>query len=470
MLNLGVSPNKSMTLVEQVESEIRQAIEFRLFRAHSRLPSIREYADSHHVSKTTVVEAYDKLVAKGYIYSRPGSGFYVATREELTTTTETAQHLNNATDVTWLLRNSLESEPNIIKLGSGFLPHDWLCGDELQKGLKELARKNSGFLTEYGDPRGYILLRQFLQSRFLEYGIKAESQQILITSGVSQALDLICRLLLKPGDTVMVDDPGYYILFGLLKAHGVNLVGVKRTQEGPDIEQLEAVLKNVKPKLFFTNSVLQNPTGCSTTLSVAHRLLQIAEKHGFYIVEDDIYGDFAIDDVPRLASLDQLQRVLYVSSYSKTISGALRVGCIAGRGSLIEQLLDLQMLSSLTTSPITQRLLYEVLVSGRYRKHLHKVNRTLVELRAKVISILDGLGFEVPHHAQGGYFLWSKLPEGILASDLAVKAKSHGLVLAPGNLFSPGYSYDQWMRFNVAAFADEEAEAKFARFVKQHKG
>jgi len=245
-------------------------------------------------------------------------------------------------------------------------------------------------------------------------------------------------------------------LFGYLKTLGARLLGVPRNTDGPDIKRLEELIQEYSPKIFFTNTILHNPTGTSTSLAVAHQLLQLAEKHNFYVVEDDVYGDFHPANAPRLATLDQLRRVIYVSSFSKTISASLRVGFIACGPELATQLLDLKLLSGLTTSEITQRVMYQILMKGRYRKHIERVRTRLQESRGLVMQKLEQCGLDLYAEPAGGMFVWAKLPDELNASEVATQATRENIMLAPGNLFRPYQEPSSWLRFNVAQSSDDK--------------
>lgn len=458
---ITINPQDPVPLVEQIVSGIKQQIEQRVLRTGTRLPSIRDFAVRHHISRFTVVDAYDRLVALGYLLSRRGSGFYVAplNRPDAETVSNTS-YLDRADDVLWLLHNTFRDVPNAIRPGCGWLPKEWLNEKVIQKSLHELSRKSGHFLTGYGDVSGYLPLRQQLAQKSLaEIGIQAEAQQLLMTNGVSHGLDLVARLFIKPGDVVLVDDPGYYTLFGFLKSMGARIIGVPRLLNGPDISVLQSLLQEHQPKLFFTNTVLHNPTGTSTSPAVAHQLLQLAEKYGLHIVEDDIYGDFHPQNATRLAALDQLNRVIYVSSYSKTISASLRVGFIACHPELANRLLDLKLLTGLTSSEINQRVMYQILVEGRYRKHMEKVRSRLEVKRAEVIHALEQCGLTLYTEPAGGMFVWARLAEEKSAAEIASQASRRQIMLAPGNLFRPYQEPSSWLRFNVAHCEDNQVFA-----------
>jgi DNA-binding transcriptional MocR family regulator len=283
-----------------------------------------------------------------------------------------------------------------------------------------------------------------------ELGIAVSSSQIVLTHGTSQALELIIRHLLKPGDSALVDDPGYYNLFGNLRLHGVRMLAVPRNPDGPDIAAIEKLAPEHRPKVYFTQSVMQNPTGTDMSPHIGFRVLQLAEQYGFTVVEDDIFCDLQHKTTPRLATLDQLNRVIYARSFSKTLSGSLRVGFIACRRDIAEDLADIKMLSSITSSQFAERLLYLTLIDGHYRKYLARLRERLGEARIKVVQAFARLGIELLTEPDAGLFLWARFPGVDDALTLAEGATRAGVMLAPGTVFRPHLERTPWMRFNVA--------------------
>lgn len=446
--------NDPVPLVDQIVTSISKQIDDRALRTGTRMPSIRQFALEHKVSRFTVVQAYDRLVAMGYLISRQGSGFYVAPRPRPHVARETPYKLDRAMDILWLLRNALQQHVPQPLPGAGWLPNSWMDEAGIQRGLRVLSQKGGEFLTAYGTPCGYLPLRQLLQNRLAEIGVSADPSQIVLTKGASHAIDLIARYLVRPGDAVLVDDPGYFILFGALKSLGAKIVGVPWNLDGPDTATLEALIREHRPKLFFTNTILHNPTGTTVSQAVAHRMLQLAEKYDLMIIEDDIYGDYLSGPATRLATLDQLNRVIYVGSFSKTISASLRVGYFACKREIAESLADLKLLSGLTTSEISERLVYQLLTGGYYRKHLDKLRTRLHDSRAETIRNLEKAGFSLYVEPEGGMFVWARKGESSNSAEIASKAAQQGIVLAPGNLFRPHQQPSPWFRFNVATSSE----------------
>ena len=457
---ISLDSHDPLPLTEQIVAAVRRQIDERAIRTGTRMPSIRNFALEHRVSRFTVVQAYDRLVAMGYLNSRQGSGFYVSPRPKTHIAGETTCKLDRAMDVLWLLRNALQAQPSKAMPGAGWLPGSWMDEAGIQRSLRALSRKNGEFLTGYGLPGGYMPLREILQHRMTEIGVTTNASQIVLAKGATHALDLVARYFVRPGDTVLVDDPGYFILFGTLKSLGAKIVGVPWNLDGPDTATMESLIKEHRPKMFITNTVLHNPTGASISQAVAYRVLQLAEKHNLVIVEDDIYGDFHPSHVTRLATLDQLDRVIYISSFSKTISASLRVGFLACKRDIAENLTDLKLLTGLTTSEISERLIYQLLTDGYYRKHLDKLRARLQSAREKSIRNLEKLGFTLYVEPEGGMFIWAKMGDQTNVVEMASMAASKGVMLAPGNLFRPHQEPSPWLRFNVAS-CDDPATFEF---------
>lgn len=450
MKPLNLDPRDSRPLIEQIVTGVKRRVDERALRSGTRLPSIRRFAETHGVSKFTVVQAFDRLVAMGYLKSRQGSGFYVAGRTESEHPASEACRLERAVDILWLLRNALTEQSHVAMPGAGWLPAGWMDGAGIQRVMRALARKSGNYLTGYGLPAGYEPLRGLLARHMEDRGIVCSARQIITTRGATHALDLITRLFVKPGDAVLVDDPGYYTLFGYLKLSGARLVGVPWTPGGPDTAVMEELIREHRPKVFFTNSLLHNPTGVSISQAAAHRVLQLAERYDLRVVEDDIYGDLQGGHPSRLAALDQLDRVIFVSSFSKTVSASLRVGFLACKYEIAETLTDLKLLTSLTTSEIDERLVYELLTEGHYRKHLEKLRSRLRKSRIEAVRNLEKCGMEVYRENEDGMFIWARRDASENASQLAAHAAQQGIMLAPGALFRPNQEASPWLRFNAA--------------------
>ncbi|WP_445228849.1 aminotransferase-like domain-containing protein [Duganella rhizosphaerae] len=474
-----LSRESGETLIDQIVRSVTARIDDRLLRGGARMPSIRAFAAAHGVSAFTVVASYDKLVASGYLESRRGAGFFV--REPAAMELNLAQRRPGARrrsaegerehpgakpiDVVWLVRNMFRQMPYGQMPGTGVLPPDWLDGAAIANALRSVSRQHPNLLVSYGVPQGFLPLRQQLQLKFAEMEIAAAPEQIVTTAGVTQALDLVAREFTRPGDTIFVDDPAWFLMFGSFAALGAKVVGIPRLADGPDIAQLAELAALHKPKLYIINSVLHNPSSTSLSAAKAFQVLRLAEEHDFIIVEDDIYCDLhpgsAVQPATRLAALDQLQRVIYLGGFSKTMAANLRVGYIAASPERAERLADRKMLTMLTTSDIGERVVYKVLSEGLFRKHTDRVRARLDAIRAKTIRQMERVGLKVDVAPPAGMFVW--VDAGCDTNVLTEKAMAHNMLLAPGSLFSPKQLPSTRMRLNVAAVQEPAVWRFFER-------
>lgn len=461
-----LSRESGESLTDQIVRTVAARIDDKVLRSGARMPSIRQFAAAHAVSSFTVVASYDKLVAKGYLQSRRGAGFFVRERSPLNAGERSALAPGSAElaasldakplDVVWLIRNMFRPMPLQKVPGSGVLPSEWLDGPAIANALRAISRQHSALLLNYGTPEGFLPLRQQLQRKLAELEIGAAPAQIVTTVGVTQALDLVAREFTRPGDTVFVDDPAWFLMFGMFAALGTRVVGIPRLADGPDIAQLAQMAALHKPKLYIINSVLHNPTSTSLSAPKAFQVLRIAEEHGFTVVEDDIYCDLhpgsAVQPATRLASLDQLRRVIYLGGFSKSMAANLRVGFIATSPEWAQRLSDRKMLATLTTSDIGERVVYKILSEGLYRKHVDRIRARLDGVRAKAVRQMERVGLTVGPTPPAGLFIWAET--GMDTNLLAERAMAEGLLLAPGSLFSPSQLPSTRMRLNVAAMQE----------------
>jgi DNA-binding transcriptional MocR family regulator len=254
---------------------------------------------------------------------------------------------------------------------------------------------------------------------------------------------------------VFVEDPAWFVRFARFAAFGARIVGVPRTQDGPDIAALESLLVRERPKLYILNSVLHNPTGSCMSAAVAARVLELAQRHDFMILEDDIYGDLQGSHAPRLASLDDGRRVIYVGGFSKTLAASLRVGFVAAHPALAQELRDIKALTGLSSSELGERVVARIIVERRYERMLERLRARLDECRGRTAEALLKMGAKVPGPPSGGMYLWADF--GRDTNELAAAGSREGVLLAPGSLFSPTQLPTTWMRVAAASCLNEAA-------------
>lgn len=451
-------------LTEQLAARFAERIEQRLLGPGSKLPSVRDCARRHGVSPSTVVGAYDLLQARGLVQARPQRGFFV--REAVTPARALpplgAGPLPAPVDATALIRSMFQAQSGRPSPGMGTLPEAWLDAPLLQRVLRRICQQPEAWLR-YGDPAGSPRLRQALAQRLADLGVAATPGHIVTTVGATHALDIVSRTLLQPGDAVLVDEPGWAVEYARLTRMGMRLLPVPRGQGadgGPDLAVMEALLREHRPRLYVTVSVLHNPTGVSLTPAQAHRLLRLAEQYDLQIVEDDTYAWLAPPHATRLAQLDGLRRTVYVSGFSKVLTPQWRVGFLAAAPALAERFIDTKLLSSLSTPGPLEDGIALCLEQGLMRRHAERVVALLDAARGRAVRLAQGAGcrFATP---PAGLFGWVDVRHDTEA--LAQLLLDEGWLIAPGRLFHAQPRPTTLMRINFATTQD----ATFWRALQQ---
>jgi len=442
-----------VSLVDQLSGHLSQRIRNHGLRAGMRLPSVRAMAQEAGLSRFTVVQAYDRLVAQGLVQSRRGAGFYVCPPASVTAPSSAAHDAlepGASFDTAFLLRSMFrEGATPDMPGGAGLLPPAWLDHEMVSAAVRSVGRSAGRSLLSYGVPHGLRALRQQIASGLQAQDVPAHPDHHLMTvSGVTHGLDLIVRSLVQPGDTVLVEDPGWFLIFGRLAALGARVVGVPRLADGPDVQALARLAETHRPKLFILNTAVHNPTGHTLSAGIAYEVLRIAERHDFLLVEDDTYADFHPGAPVRLAALDRLNRVLLVGGYSKTLAASLRVGYVAGAPAIIERLVDFKLLGGLTTPELGEQIVYRILAEGQYRRHVERLRARVDQARDKCLKALLAMGCSVAHEPHAGMFVWVDC--GVDSEALARKAAAQGVLLAPGVLFSPRQAPSSHLRIAVS--------------------
>jgi DNA-binding transcriptional MocR family regulator len=449
-----MQPEKK-SLPRSIADNLTKQIKDGLLPAGARLPSIREYAEGNSCSKNTVISAFDILTADGLIEPKRGAGFFVSRTIKASLQGDETTTLDRAMDVVWLMREQLQSKPGFLNLGEGFPPVEWLEETRLDQFHQRVVRTGVGSLFRYGSRFGYLPLRQHLQQKLAGHEIEAAPTQIVLTHGANQAMDMVLRYFIRPGDTVLVDDPGYYPLFGKLKLSGANMVGVPREIDGPDLVALEEHLKAHKPKLFFTQSVGHNPTATDTSAAKAHRILKLAEAHDLMIVENDALADLKPRSLTRISTLDQLRRTIYIGSFAKSVSAALRVGFLACDPALASDLADVKMLTHVSSSEYCERTLEAILSDGHFLRHTNHMQEKLRRATDAGVAALHALGANIFKVNEQSLYLWAALPNHDDSIEFAKAMLNESVILAPGTIFSPyGDRASPYCRFNVAYLGD----------------
>ena len=458
------------TKIESVIQQIRDQISNQTLIAGTRLPSVRQYAVQQGFSVSTIVEAYARLVAEGLIESRMGAGYYVLSPQKA----QKLEWVNHQTyqrevDPLWISRQALDAQAEVLKPGCGWLPDSWLPEKLIRKALKLASQSETSLLTEYATPYGHLPLRQWLGRKKQFTDIALNLNQILITDSATQSIDLIFRLLLKPGDIILIDDPCYFNFQALIQAHHLKAIAIPMTIYGPDLKQFERAL-DLKPKIYLTNSGIHNPTGVSLALQHVYQIAKMAEQADMLIIEDEIFADFELNPTPRYASLVGFNHVIQIGSFSKTLSGAIRCGFIIANEKMVDRIVDLRIATSFSHSQLNAEIIYQVLKDPLYAKYLdHLRNKLLLATKQTQarLQILDIQPWVIP---KAGIFLWCQLPQDIDAAALSKYCVEQGLILAPGPSFSSAQYAQHFMRFNVAQCINERVFSLLEQAMRYLRG
>lgn len=478
---LNRSPQLSLT--EQLSERFAERIRTRLLPAGARLPSVRECARQQGVSPYTVVAAYDLLQAQGLVEARRQRGFFVRDVAQQRLATAAVPQRAGAQDAvrllpgmeagsrinaTALIRGMFHQVSGKPQPGSGVLPMEWLDNSFISAAVRKVATSEAlkEHSLSYGDPMGRPELRAALSRRLQGLGVPAPTEQVMTTVGATHALDIVSRTLLKAGDPVMVEEPGWSVEFARLAALGMRVLPVPRHADGPDLAVMARYCELHAPKLFVSVSVFHNPTGYCLSPGVAHQILQLAQRHGFYVVEDDTYSHIAPEHATRLTVLDGLRRSIYVSGFAKILAPNWRVGYMAAPADLVERLLDTKLLSTLTTPSLLEQALAWCIEQGQLRRHAERVRLRLAQARSRSVQLAIDAGCSFAAEP-AGMFGW--VETGVDTDELAQRLLDEGYMIAPGALFHASRQPSTLMRINFTTTQDAAFWRCFQRVVAQSR-
>ncbi|MGV3497350.1 MAG: PLP-dependent aminotransferase family protein [Hydrogenophaga sp.] len=459
----------TQSLTEQLAERYAERIRQRLLAPGARLPSVRECARVHGVSPSTVVAAYDLLLAQGLVHARKQRGFFV--REPLAPRSDT--HSRPPTpaspgpiNASVLIRGMFHRVSDKPQPGMGVFPPDWLETAFMPAAVRRMVgtRALNDASLHYGEPMGDSGLRRVLSQKLAGHSVHASPEQIITTVGATHALDIVSRTLLRPGDPVMVEEPGWAVEFARLAALGMRVLPVPRGPEGPDLDVMQRLAEAHRPKLYVSVSVLHNPTGYSLSPGSAHRLLQMAQRHGFHIVEDDTYSHLAPEHATRLSALDGLQRTIYVGGFAKILAPNWRIGFLAAPPALVEALLDTKLLSTLTTPALLEKALAHCIEHGQLRRHAERIRVRLDAARSRSAKLAMAAGCRFVAEPMG---LFGWVDTGVDTDALAQRLLDDGHLIAPGALFHAARAPSTLMRINFATTQDAGFWRTYSRRVAQ---
>jgi DNA-binding transcriptional MocR family regulator len=460
-VKIPLDRNSAQAVYLQIRDRLSRLIESGALQPGDRLPSIRTLAKTTNVNKLTVIEAYSVLEADGLIHARQGSGYFVSPSSP--TPPQPASHFAPPQEVIlseypgnsffdfYMAAVTAHRHADMVDLSTGFPMNSGL--ENLQRIARRAVKHVDSTLFNYDLPHGQLILRQQIARMLVQQGLEITPEDLIITNGSKQGLSLALQYHVRPGDWVIVESPTYHGALEILSSLKAKVIGIPMNSEGINLALLEKYLHTYHPKLIYTVSTLQNPTGVTT--SYAHRtsLLQLAEKYGCKIIEDNAYEGLAFESVPPpLKALDHNDIVTYLGTFSKTLMPGIRVGYMVATGQDYQPLVESKLNHDYHVSTVSQAIVSEYLATGHYRHHLTHLQSKHLQSRNAMLSALERYfpaeaSWTVPN---GGTFLWVQLPENISTPAICQAALSHNILIANGALFFPDSQGYNALRLNFS--------------------
>jgi len=465
----GAQAPPAMPQYRRIAGVLRDRVAAGDLRPGERLPAIRTLAGELRVGRHTVEEAYAELTAEGLLEARVGRGTFVAepwapsTANAATAATPwVSGHrepivTREAITARQVLREALRPDrrPDQISFILGAPAADLFPVGELQRALNATLREEGAEALGYEATEGYGPLRAAIARHLLGLGLPATPDEVIVTSGAQQAIDLTLRALTVPGDYVVAESPTYLGILDACEANGVRLIGVPLDEEGMDPSRLAPLIARYRPRLLITIPNSHNPTGITMSIPRRHALLALANEHDLPIMEEDAYGELRYGGAPapRLKALPGGAGVIYISSFSKVMLPGLRLGYVLTSGEHRRRIVFAKQASDRASGSLVQRAIHRCLESRRLRSYVLGVSRRCRERRDAMLVALErhlppGARWTVP---DGGVYLWIRLPDGISALALYAAALARDVVVAPGGAYFPDGGDQPFIALNFAA-------------------
>ncbi len=476
MLLLDLDPGSPLPAYLQIRDHIVALIDDGTLRPGDRLPPSREFAKSIGVHRSTVVRAFEEIHALGYLESRPGSYTTVRRRARPPATVE--PRTPDSALIDWASRfsrstggamdsgqpwSSTLTDSRVINFERLAADPRLAPSDDLRRCLKRTLLDRGAETLDYADPAGWSPLRETVSRRLRAHGVSVGSDEILITNGAQQALDLVLRLMTRAGDRIIVEAPTYGMLHPLLSLHGIEPVEVPMRDGGMDLGALERTLDVETPKLLYTMPNFQNPTGVTTDQAHRERLLELCEIWGVPLVEDGFEEEMKYfgKAVLPIKSMDANGLVLYVGSFSKVVFPGLRIGWIAAPRAVVGRLASIQHATCLAANTLAQAAADRFSRGGDFEAYLRRIHRIY---RRRMQTILEALGRRLPSGVEwtrptGGYTLWLTLPHPAEAeAEICGKLNGAGVRVAPGRWFYASTPEHAHLRLSIACVDEGQIE------------
>ncbi len=473
-MRISLNRDSKVPVYMQIFEQVRRQILTGELLPGFRLPPERKLAESIGVNRTTVLNAYRELKAEGLIGSRVGDGTCVLScpeqlqnediqaRKEPIWNQLLSRYAREASSTTVKDLLSLVGRSDLISFSAGIAspessPIDAFIGIE-----KEIVEQKGDKALLYAPTEGFLSLREELCSLMQKRGVYCNAEEIMLISGSQQGIDLSARIFLDPGDIVVVEEPSYFPAIQAFSSIGASIMEVPVDNQGMNIDILRQLLERYRPKLIYTIPTFHNPTGFEMTLKRRKQLIELAQKYSVLILEDDAYGDLRYEGhaMPLVKSMDNDGYVIYLSTFSKNIYSGLRLGWITAHKRVIQKFSAAKQIVDLHSSSLSQWIVERFIKNGSFDTHLNTICQEYRRRRDMMQDALmrfapPGLRWNIP---RGGFYIWCELPEGVLSSELVLKAAERKVALLPGNLFFLSGDGEGYFRLNFTYAALKDIE------------
>jgi GntR family transcriptional regulator/MocR family aminotransferase len=478
-LNIPIDRESEEPIYRQLIRQIRAQIDSGALATGSRLPASRELADALAISRISVVNAYAELRASGYLSAHAGRGTFVAgSADTLAPMANGAQvrALGAATtsipapvlDKSLRELMNMARKPGIINFGPGAPPLDFVPVMQIRDAINHAIERDGAKVFGYEDPEGYAPLRASVRDYVSAFGIHCSAENVLITGGTQQALDLVMQSVLGEHDVMATEDPTYIGVLDLARTRRMRILPVPHDKEGIRLDILENYLLDHQVRLIYVMPTFHNPTGTVMPLHRRRQLLALAHQYRVPILEDGVYHELRYegDPLPPLMALDEHHNVIHASGFTKNLIPGLRIGYIIAHGSIYERLARIKATADISTPGLNQRAIQLLLEHGTLARQLERNNQELRRRRDAAIAAAErhlppSVRWTVP---QGGLYLWLELPrEGPNAAELYLSAVQMGVAYAMGTVFHANGGGTYHLRINFGAFKSDQIEEGFRR-------
>lgn len=448
---IAVNRHSKAPIYRQIIHQVRTQIESGRLPADARLPASRQLARQLGISRISVVNAYAELRAAGYLKARVGHGTFVSTDKAAAGQPPRPRASSHGQSIREMMR--LARRPGVINFSHGSPPKEFFPMRHLQEAINRVIDRDGADALSYEVAEGYLPLRVAVRDYVRAIGIQCRFEDVLITGGAQQAIDLALQSLMNSGETLITADPTYLGIMDIAQARQVHIQGVAIDESGIRIDALENVLRDRQPRLIYVMPSFQNPTGHVMPMHRRRQLIRLAEQHRIPVLEDEVYREFRFDGdpLPPLKALDESGIVIHASAFTKMLLPGMRIGYLVADGPYYERLVRVKQAADISTSGLNQRTIHLLLERGILAKQLERNRLDLRRRRDAALSAAesffpDGAAWQSP---QGGLYLWAELPRhGPTAAETFIAALQADVAFAIGSLFYTGGGGSHAMRLN----------------------